>query len=1208
MSETVLHPKSLPDRYFYSPLQKERLKFQPPLPKILRNSPTNIVIHEKEALAAQSDSEKIQELFPKTFGQPRVEFYEGDNKVVNSQKPLRIGVVLSGGQAPGGHNVIAGIFDGAKLVHPDSVLFGFLDGPKGIFTGTYAEITPKFMDAYRNTGGFDMIRSGRDKIETEEHYKNSQLVCEALDLDGLVVIGGDDSNTNAAVLAEYFAANNCKTKICGCPKTIDGDLKNIYIPISFGFDTACHVFSEEIGNICLDTLATQKYWHFVRLMGRSASSIALECALQTRPNVCLIGEEVKEKKLGLADISKSLADLVVKRSGLGKSHGVVLLPEGLIEFMPEFMLLISEINDLLASGTPAVADSILAALSAENAKVFSYLPSNIQKQLVLDRDPHGNVNVSQIETEKLLASTVSNELQKMGFKGKFNPQFNFCGYEGRSALPSPFDTTYTYALGRTAALLVANGRTSLMASVRDLEKPVEEWTCGGVPITMMCCIEKRKGKFKPVIQKALVELDGERAQPFKAFASRREFWAETDCYRCIGPIQFDSEVRLCQTLHYELCGIDDDETEGINLKNKIEALTQKCGQFYFHPQSIESLSETCQARLTAKIPLPNILSLEHTGVRIGEQTQALRARDRKLVKTLFPHTYNRPLIELASQGDPHFVPTPKNEIRVGVVLCGRQTPGTHNVVCGLHDTLKRLNEKSHLFGFLMGSKGLFSESYVELTEANLANYRNQGGVHLLGRTADHIRAKSEIEATLKSCENLNLDALVLIGAARTHTDAAYLSEYFATHNSKTAVIACPVGIGGEMSRGTFVQTTVGFDTHCRTTAEMVGNTQTDGASNRKYYYFLRLTAGGLLSSHSALEVALQTHPTMTILTEEVGEQHKSLRNIVSDIADVVSARALHGKNYGTILISEGLLGTIPEIASLLDELDSVLPALGEKDRHAEKVKPLLTPWAASLLNALPDFAQEQLLLERQSDGRIDLGKVDTERLLAHLVEEELERRKKLSAFKGKFSAITSIRSSQSRSSVPTNFDCELGYAVGASAAVLSAHHLNGYFVSITSLHRNVSDWKIAGAPISCLLVVDGSEFLEDGSSLRPIVAPTNVDFGSPAYLKFAEESQKWAIEDCDQNPGPAQFSGSTVDNRAITIDLSQNNYLSDLGQLWHRIEAVKLLCRPGCDRGVVHVASKMLDTLQDALSLGSHEGGSASLAKRLQHHTTSGEK
>ena len=535
-----------------SALQKERAKYQPKLPKSLKGA---VKIVEGAKTESVENQKEIADLFPNTYGMPLITFEEGEKR--KDREPVNVGVILSGGQAPGGHNVISGIFDGIKKIHPKSKLFGFLGGPEGLIEHKYLEITADIIDEYRNTGGFDIIGSGRTKLEKEEQFDKGLEIAKDLGLNALVVIGGDDSNTNACVLAEYYAANNAGVHVIGCPKTIDGDLKNEMIETSFGFDTATKVYSELIGNIQRDANSAKKYWHFVKLMGRSASHIGLECALQTQPNITLISEEVAEKQQTLAEIVDYMAGIIAKRSENGENFGVALIPEGLIEFVPEMKKLIAELNDLLAEGTDTGKEFkmlkkshrmewLATQLSKDSAKVFKSLPSGIATQLTLDRDPHGNVQVSLIETEKLLGEMVKTKLEIMkeagSYSGKFGTQYHFFGYEGRCAAPSNFDSDYCYSLGYTASMLISEGKTGYMASVRNLTAPAEEWIAGGVPTTTMMNMEKRHGHMKPVIQKALVELEG---APYKFFISKRGEWAFSTEYVYPGPIQYFGPSEVC---------------------------------------------------------------------------------------------------------------------------------------------------------------------------------------------------------------------------------------------------------------------------------------------------------------------------------------------------------------------------------------------------------------------------------------------------------------------------------------------------------------------------------------------------------------------------------------------------------------------------------------------------------------------------------------
>lgn len=532
-----------------SALQIARAAYKPKMPKALYGS---VKIEEGAATESVADQEEVKKLFPHTYGMPTLKFVETSEKV--NYPAINVGVILSGGQAPGGHNVIAGLFDGIKNMNVSSRLFGFLMGPAGLVDHDYTELTADIIDEYRNTGGFDIIGSGRTKLESKEQFDKGLEILKKLGIKALVIIGGDDSNTNACVLAEYYKDINAGVQVIGCPKTIDGDLKNEMIETSFGFDTACKVYAEVIGNIQRDCNSARKYWHFIKLMGRSASHIALECALQVQPNICIISEEVEAKKLSLDNIVTDIAEVVAKRADKGKNFGTVLIPEGLIEFIPAMKGLINELNDFLAHHqrefNAVPKDDQIAYiqknLSAENAKIYASLPTGVARQLTLDRDPHGNVQVSLIETEKLLAEMVGNKLADMKaagkYSGKFSAQEHFFGYEGRCATPSNYDSDYCYSLGYTAAALIAAGKTGYMSSVRNTTAPASEWIAGGVPVTMMMNMERRHGKMKPVIQKALVELDG---APFKYFAANREAWAiETD-FIYPGPMQFFGPTEVC---------------------------------------------------------------------------------------------------------------------------------------------------------------------------------------------------------------------------------------------------------------------------------------------------------------------------------------------------------------------------------------------------------------------------------------------------------------------------------------------------------------------------------------------------------------------------------------------------------------------------------------------------------------------------------------
>ena len=530
-----------------SNLQKARAAYQPKLPKALQG-PVKAV--EGAATQSVGNQAEIKELFPNTYGMPVITFEAGEPVEL---PPFNVGIILSGGQAPGGHNVISGLFDGVKSLNPANKLYGFILGPGGLVDHNYMEITPELMDQYRNTGGFDIIGSGRTKLEEVDQFEKGIQILRELDIKALVIIGGDDSNTNACVLAEYYAAKKYGVQVIGCPKTIDGDLKNEQIETSFGFDTACKTYSELIGNIQRDCNSARKYWHFIKVMGRSASHIALECALQCQPNICLVSEEVEAKAMSLDDIVTYIATAVAKRAEEGNNFGTVIIPEGIIEFIPAIKKLIAELNDVLAlpeaqsiSSANEQIEFVKQHISRDNLNVFQSLPTDVAAQLALDRDPHGNVQVSLIETEKLLSRMVAAKLaiwkHQGKYVGKFGTQHHFFGYEGRCAAPSNYDADYCYSLGYNASRLIANGKTGYMSIIKNTTAPAAEWIAGGVPITMMMNLEKRNGKMKPVIRKALVELDG---APFKYFAAHRDEWAKETAYVYPGPIQYWGPTEVC---------------------------------------------------------------------------------------------------------------------------------------------------------------------------------------------------------------------------------------------------------------------------------------------------------------------------------------------------------------------------------------------------------------------------------------------------------------------------------------------------------------------------------------------------------------------------------------------------------------------------------------------------------------------------------------
>ncbi len=1003
-----------------------------------------------------------------------MEIQRSEEEVLTS--PLRIGVVLSGGQAPGGHNVISGVFDFLKKHHPNSQLFGFLNGPIGIYTDSYVEIDDEFMNQYRNQGGFDMICSGRHKIESEEQFQKSLIYCSSLKLDGLIVIGGDDSNTNACLLAEYFKKNNSTTKVVGVPKTIDGDLKNTWIEVSFGFDTATRVYSELIGNICLDTLSSKKYYHFIRLMGRSASHIALECALLTQVNSVLIGEEVEAKKQTLEQIVNNLADLICERAAKGKNYGVMLVPEGLIEFIPEMNVLIKEINEIVSKKTDEEESQelrrfIVNNLTDNSKRLFEFLPNAISDQLLLDRDPHGNVQVAKIDTERLLILILQSELEKRKqnnqFKGKFSPQSHYFGYEGRCALPSYFDSEYCYSLGFNAGALVSLGMNGYMSVLRGLSNNnPANWIPGGCPLMTMMNVERRKGKDVPVIKKALVELDGNM---FKYYQIVKETWALNDSYVIPGPIQYEGP---CAASCPFLVNPPDCDLSKINLGNFIpQAESENKRNLPYAPKSSENMSAISKYLVNEKIDLPSVLANGRFRVKLSNILDPANEEARYACKRTFPNTFadahNRRLAEIVEEADYDFshkllddeiLETPlEKDLKIGIVYNGRQSPGGNNIINGLLE-FKKSNKRNNvtLIGFLFGTVGMFNQEYIEITEENFANYKNHGGFDYLGRSVDKIRSKEELEKTKRVCLNLNLDGIILVGASHTLTDALLVTEYFRENQVATSVIGIPCSVDGNIKHPLF-EACIGFDTASKVYSQLIGNIMTDSASATKYWYLIRLM--GRDPSHLVLECAMQTRPNYVIISEECGERGQNLNDIVNDICDVIVKRADQKKNFGTILIPEGLLAHLPHFKTLIDELNEIFlkhSSAYEKEnqnlgeillKDEQTLKKFLSPWSLAVFHDLPVFTKKQLLMEREAHGTIQLTQIETERLISYKIALELEKRKAEKKYQGSYASITHFFGYQGRCSFPSMFDNHLATAYGFTACVLIQNKMNGYSVT-----------------------------------------------------------------------------------------------------------------------------------------------------------------
>lgn len=1094
----------------FSLLQVERAQWQPELPAVLRGPVVAKPDATAAALGSESDAERLRQLFPHTSGQSYARLVpSSDVSAWDCHPPLRIGVVLSGGQAPGGHNVISGLFDFVKQCNPNSQLFGFLGGPHGIFTSNYKEIDAEFMNKYRNQGGFDMIRSGRHKIETEEQKAASLQVCKKLALHGLVVVGGDDSNTNAAILAEYFKSVGSSTLVVGCPKTIDGDLKNEYVETSFGFDTAVKTYAELIGNLCTDVATSQNRYHFVRLMGRSASNIALECALQARPNLCFIGEEVQQANRSLQSLVDELVDLVERREALGKNYGMVLLPEGLIEFIPEVGDLIREINEIVSHG-----DFDATKLNDNTRGVFASLPDSIRKELLLERDPHGNVQVAKIATERLLILMTQTALEKKGKGNLFRPTAHYFGYEGRCALPSNFDSNYCYTLGYTAGALVDCGMTGYMAVARGLTRPAAEWEAAGWPLQSMMTIERRKGKDAPVIKKYLVELD----KPLlKMFASAREQWKTGDFYRNPGPIQFKGPSANVTNYHIT------PPTEQ-DLLPPVPFNVESLKNRYNFIKSEAYLSPLQRERLRARVDVAPILTRQTAHAVAGPRCPLYDQQGQKFVTRAFPLQCTRHKMKICNvvEGDPLAAeaatsPAERRALRVGVVLQGQQAPGSSNVLHGIFERLKVVSPGGGVLIGFKGITGLLEGKYIEITKEDLKLHFNQGGFELLGRTKQtkaSMRTEAGLKKVLGTCQELKLDGLVMIGGQTSLTDAALVSEYLLANQCNTCVIGVPATQENNL-RHSLIEACVGFDSTSKCYSSLIGNLLTDAASATKYWYFVRLM--GQVPSHMVLEAAFQTHPNMTIISEKYAESDQSLFDVVTDIANVVCARADKGKNFGTVLIPEGLVSQLPNFRQLFSQLNAMLEDVSE-DEYAQlrdelvewcegqtsKYVAQLDPWTLAVWKSLPPFFREQLI---QKSG-IDVTEVSIEQLLSQMVAAELENRKAQGKYSGSFSPVCHYLGFQGRSTMPSEFDCRLGLAYGYLACIAVEAQLTGYVTSIRGLCGHPTTWKMSAVPIAAVMKVMPEREMKLYGRDVPMVPCAEVDLQGKPYIAFRDVQEQ----------------------------------------------------------------------------------------------------
>ncbi|XP_026193476.1 uncharacterized protein LOC34617665 [Cyclospora cayetanensis] len=1134
--------------------QLARRAFVPPLPAVFSASALSAVRVEGESLLNEQDKQMnapfsvsaedaqiLRDLFPNTIDTPFLKLVSG-SATADSNKPLKVGVVLSGGQAAGGHNVICGVFDYIKRVNASSVLYGFLGGPHGVYSGEYRVLDGETIDQYRNMGGFDMIKSGRHKIETDAQKQASLEVCKKLQLDGLVVIGGDDSNTNAAILAEYFKAHGSATQVVGCPKTIDGDLKNYFVEISFGFDTACRTYSCSIGNLMMQTMTQRNVYQFVRLMGRSASLLTLECALRCHPNMTFIGEEVLAKKQSLKQLVAMTADLVEARAKIGKLYGVILLPEGLIEFIPEVGVLIGEINTIVAVG-----EFDKAKLTPESRAVLEMLPAHTQQQLLLDRDPHGNVQVALIHTEQLLLELTMKELQNRSFQHTFQGRCTYLGYEGRSGFPSDFDASYCYGLGNVAAALIQNKATSCMAVLKGMScsSDIKSWQPAGIPLTRMMNLENRKGKANvPVIKKFLVDIE----KPlFKAFEQVRGAWKILDLYRVPGPMQLDEEQ---PQLPYTLTGPPPLEKllpAAALAAFRDPAKVQKGYRLYF--DLLEHLrSPLQQAREAAPIEAPEQLRKGDVTLTPASVVELLQPQQQQQMRQIFPRT-------AASQGGLFAVsPGVTESPKVGLVLVGEATPGLSNVALGIME--KVVAAGGDLVG-VAGKEGGFNTSLLQFKK-DFEMQRNLNGLPLLGRTV--LEEQQLLADGGALCKSAGLDVLIVLGG--TFTGCATLAEQLEQRGDKCKVLSvcggsdfCMFDPTTSLEKLQRISATVpgfncgnerriacqktqdiicdasgalglGFDTQTKAAAELVGNLMTDSNSAAKYFYFCKVGGG----RGAEAEVALQTHPNICLLSTVCA--NLTPVQVAEKIATCVEARCAQKKNFGVLILNEDMFITNKA-------LRSVAIALAVNGGNAAA----LSGNEAAVFQTIPQTFQEKLTKTFRTPCNFPVKAASFPILdcLAAMVSKVLKDRKAAGSFSGSFSPICFDLSDQVRGSFPSAYDCALGYTLGLMCGTLavspSLKQLSSSAVFVSNPTAQVASFAplvvpLAAAAMTCGLTAS-TRTSENGIAACAAAGAFDLQLNTPTQAVAVSavhcdmQQKEFLLKDSYLNSGPLQFRVAT---------------------------------------------------------------------------------
>lgn len=1226
----------------HSTMQIWRGKWEPCLPQILRSP---VEIEEVSTLEGMGKMERsdVSAYFPLTSGNSLVRFVPSSDGGCCWRKfpARRVGVVLSGGQASGGHNVIAGLMSYIKLCNPSSQLFGFLGGPEGVYTGRYRELTEKDVEAIFNQGGFNAICSGRHKIETEEQMRASLEICEKLMLHGLVVVGGDDSNTNAAILAEYFKRNSSGTVVVGCPKTIDGDLKNEIIETSFGYDTAVKTYCEQIGSIMEAVRSERDKYYFVRLMGRSASHITLECGLQTRANMILIGEEIKEENRSLMSIVDELVNMMVARYSSGKRHGVVLLPEGLIEFIPEFEVLIKELNQILLETSDR--RQVIESLSPEMKTLFLELPSDVQNQLLLERDPHGNVQVAKIATEELLVHMARTRLEQIGKAHILdNVRTHYFGYEGRCALPSNFDSSYCFALGHTAAALIDNKRSGYMAVVRRLSLSPEKWEPAGCPLTYMMNIELRKGKSVPVIKKYLVDLRGES---YLAYRQVRSEWNLNDYYRNPGPIQFDgpcsgatnymispprvedllrTEDRRCQEKNFTVVPASDSSRDGAKDGMRVpQILLSKTSKF----EGVSPVSLSCKDLQASVVVASGCQSHQKEKSYKG----VLQLRD----CATFPCCKDgNALCQNSFPTNSSF-----SGESLGLILSHPSAPGAQNVICGLVKGLPSVKQLIVFKSFSDFCQGkalkveMTSEDSLNFFESSLnsGGYRFPNAVPVSMHSFSNGKQSSQcannqcsLSCTGAPCNDVlaffNIKALAVCGDKEAAMIGAKLAEESVCMSScgtrnEIPVVFIPVCLENSISHH-MVEACVGFDSVTKSIATLVGNLLTDSASATKYWYFMKTI--GEKTSNVALEVGVQTHPNLVVIPERYSEDdcdcvQVALSKIISQISDVICLRSSKGNNFGGLVVSEGLFDQVYPTR----QYRRMFSNLRAKDLNAES-KLEVAQEVIIGSDGLSKYEKKVLEDFKCIFGDIDaklvenlvttsrISDVQTEVILSSLVQRELKRRKSAGQINVGMNPVCFSFTDQVRACFPSDFDASLGFAYGLLASkIISNNLVGGYVTGIKGVLDRADNWNMYAVPISSLMTLE-LEGRQDAACCCLEIPPcastpfkaksqceellcglksVNSSSRNPLFGLLMDHIGRWEVENVYANPGPIQFYNAFKHLLNRTLFESEYTYTQNLREISQIILEIKTSCQLGVEKDVLNSTIQYLRALQNSISI-----------------------